>query len=77
MSVLRRYLLARAAAYLNEAEAGLHMVPQMVELHRQIRDQLYGVDGSAPLGIVLHLWWCAYCIKGCVRHSIRAGACRR
>lgn len=40
MSSWRRYLLNRAAYCLSKAEPNLNLVPQVVELHSQVRVQL-------------------------------------
>lgn len=77
MSGWRRYLLAQAAASLNKAQAGLHLIPQGAFLHNQVREQLRETGAWAPPSVVLRLCWCAHSIERSVHHAIRAEACRR
>lgn len=77
MSIVRRCLLARAAVCLNVADEWLHLVPQVVELHGQVREQQRDSGEWVPLSDALRIWWRAHCIERSVHHAIRAEACRR
>ncbi len=77
MSCWRRYLLAQATVCLSKSEANLHLVPPAVELHNQVREQIFELGEWAPFGIVFRLWWCAHCIERSVHHAVRAESCRR
>ncbi len=77
MSIVPRCLLARAAVCLHVADERLHLVPQVVELHGQVREQQHDFGEWAPLSDALCIWWRAHCIERSVHHAIRAEACRR
>jgi len=76
MSIVCRSL-ARAAVCLHVADERLHLVPQVVELHGQVRGQLHDLGEWAALSDALCIWWRAHCIERSVHHAIKAEACRR
>lgn len=77
MESLRRYLRLRTAVCLSAAEPNLYLLPQAIELHNQVRDQLYDLGVWAPLVVVFRLRWCAHCIERSLNHAARAEACRK
>lgn len=77
MSCLRRYLLVRAAGHLSKTEPNLSLVPEVAELHSQVRIQLLELGEFVPFGILLRLWWCAHCIERSLHHAALAEACRK
>lgn len=77
MESLRRFnLRLRTAVCLSAAEPNLYLLPQAIELHNQVRDQLYDLCVWAPLVVVFRLWR-AHCIERSLNHAARAEACRK
>jgi hypothetical protein len=73
---LRDVVIRCAWRRLHAAEANLHLVPKLGQMHRLACLHLSALDQHSPLRAVLRVWQCAYYIERSAYHAAGAHACR-